>query len=322
VLLRLTSMRGVDLDLFDFDFDLTWMGFFINADEVTYGRYGGRDAESPDRRLSLAGLRHAMRSALRRHRECSRTVVRQPGATVEQFHSSQSLPATSCVHCHQVYDLRRRDLQAAGRWRREELWVYPLPENVGLTLDVDRGDTVMRVRAESSAAAAGLRAGDQLLHVNNVAIASFADLQNALHRAPAAGRIAVLWQRDGQRLEGWLELPKGWRQTDLSWRWSLRGVDPVPGVHGDDLTAQEKKALGLLSGRLAIRQGPFVPLATLQAGIRQNDVIVGVDGKKLEMTARQFGAFIRLHYDVGDRVTYNLLRGRQRIDVPFVLMGH
>src|SRR5438552_4228565 len=61
-------MRGVNLDVFDFDFDLTWAAFFLSPDEMVYGRYGGRDARSPDSRLSLAGLRYAMAQALAAHR--------------------------------------------------------------------------------------------------------------------------------------------------------------------------------------------------------------------------------------------------------------
>ena len=45
-----------------------------------------------------------------------------------------------------------------------------------------------------------------------------------------------------------------------------------------------------------------------RAGIRQNDIILGVDGKTLNMSERRFGAYIRLNYCAGDRITYNLLR--------------
>ena len=66
VLVRLTRLRGLNLALFDFDYDLTWVAFFVNAQEVVYGRYGSRDADSPDGRNSLKGLRHAMQAALDR----------------------------------------------------------------------------------------------------------------------------------------------------------------------------------------------------------------------------------------------------------------
>ena len=61
---RLPRLDGVDLNLFQFDFDLTMMIFFLNADEHIYGRYGGRDGKNPDGRHSLAGLRYAMQAAL------------------------------------------------------------------------------------------------------------------------------------------------------------------------------------------------------------------------------------------------------------------
>ena len=48
VRVRLVRISGADLNVFDFDYDLTWAAFFLNADETVYGRFGGRDAESPD----------------------------------------------------------------------------------------------------------------------------------------------------------------------------------------------------------------------------------------------------------------------------------
>ena len=71
VLVRLTSMRGVNLDVFDFDFDLTLAAFFVSPNEKVYGRYGSRDATSPDSRVSLAGLHYAMTEALAVHRSKS-----------------------------------------------------------------------------------------------------------------------------------------------------------------------------------------------------------------------------------------------------------
>jgi len=67
VLVRIINMRGVNLNVFTFDYDLTWMSFFMTADDQVLGRFGGRDAASPDTYLTLAGLKHAMRSALAAH---------------------------------------------------------------------------------------------------------------------------------------------------------------------------------------------------------------------------------------------------------------
>ena len=57
----------MDLRRFEFDFDLTWYVFFLNAEETVTGRYGGRDAADAEARLSLKGLRYAMGRALEAH---------------------------------------------------------------------------------------------------------------------------------------------------------------------------------------------------------------------------------------------------------------
>ena len=81
------------------------------------------------------------------------------------------------------------------------------------------------------------------------------------------------------------------------------------------------KALKLSAKQLAFRQGPFVHPAAEQAGIRQNDVIVGVDDRPLEMTARQFQAYVRLEYKVGQRITVNVLRDGKPLRLSLKLPG-
>jgi hypothetical protein len=325
VLVRVTRMREVNLALFDFDYDLTWMGFFISPKEKVYGRYGGRDGGAADGRVSVAGLSYALQAALEKHRagRPPASPARPPAvrSTVVDYPAFRRLPANACVHCHQVYDVRRESLQMENKWSVDEIWVYPQPENIGLTLEVDRGDRVARVTAGSPAARAGLLAGDRLTRVDDLPVASIADVQYALHRIRTGHKVTVARERDGEELTVTLELPDGWRKTDLSWRWSLRGIDPAPPVRGDDLTSEEKAALGLSSQFLAFRQGPFVAPAAERAGVRQNDVVLGIDGKQLEMTAQQFGAYIRLGYKVGDRVTFNLLRAGRKLDVSVTLTG-
>jgi hypothetical protein len=322
VLVRILNMRGVNLNVFEFDCDLTWAACFVSPDEKIYGRYGSRDADSAEQQLSLAGLQYAMRQALAAHRRRppeEPLASSLPPRTVEQYAAAKRLKENACIHCHQVYDFRRQELQANGTWQREEVWVYPLPKNVGLKMAIDQGNRVETARADSPADRAGLRAGDVVQSLNGWSVASLADVQVALHRAPAQGRIRVSWQRDGRETSSELSLPEGWRITDASWRPSLRGVGPPPCVHGEDLTAVEKRSLGLSEKSLAFRQGNFVSEAARQAGIRQNDIILGIDQKILEMSARQFGAYIRLTYQVGDRVTFNLLRDGQRLNIPLKL---
>jgi hypothetical protein len=324
VLLRVETMRGIDLDVFDFDYDLTWAVLFLGADGKALGRYGGRDPDGATTSLSTAGLRHALGAALETHRHAPpapRPPARNAPRTVEQYPAIQRVAPRACVHCHNVPEFRREALQSAGTWKLDEVWVYPLPQNVGLTLDVDRGDRVRAVAPGSAAARAGLTAGDTLRTVNGLPVASSADVQYALHRAPARGSVPVTWGRAGKAHSGRLELAEGWRKTDVSWRWSLRSLQPDPCVHGDDLRAEERKALGLGPRQLALRQGPFVTPPARHAGVQTGDVIVGVDGRDLEMTARQFGVHIRLTYRPGDRIVLNVLRAGKRLDLPLNLPG-
>src|SRR5262249_13365512 len=309
-------------NVFTFDYDLTWAALFMNAQETVYGRFGGREAGNPDKYLTLQGLKHAMRAALAAHQRSSKeptTGPEQAVRTVEQYPAAQRLKTNACIHCHQVYDFRREDLKAAGKWRLDEVWVYPLPSNVGLILEPEQGNKVRTVGGGSPARQAGLLPGDTLMSLNGLPVASFADVQHALHLAPAQGTIAVRWQRDGQTMAAELKLHPAWRRTDISWRTSMWGLEPAPGVHGKDLSAEEKEALGLPEKRLAFRQGTFVPAASRAAGIRASDIILGIDDQPLEMTMLQFNAYVRLNYRVGDRITFNVIRDGRRLDLPMTL---
>jgi membrane-associated protease RseP (regulator of RpoE activity) len=313
-------MRGLDLNVFDFDYDLTWFALMLAPDGTVLGRFGGRDADTPGKYHSLAGLRYSLEQALARFRKGEVPKV-QPAAPerAEDFPAARQLTAKACIHCHHVYEFRRAARQQAGTWKLDEVWVYPQPDNVGLKLERDQGDRLAAVEPGSAAARAGLRAGDRLQSVHGLPVASVADVQYALHRAPTGGAVAVSWQRQGQALGGRLELPAGWKKTDVSWRWSLKTLSPSPGVQGFDLTADEKQTLGLAPGALAFRQHGFVSAEARHAGVRTNDVIVGVNEHRPAMTVQQFEAFIRLTYRPGDVVTLQVLRGKERLELPLKL---
>jgi serine protease Do len=322
VRVRLLKISGVDLNVFDFDYDLTWAAFLMSADERIYGRYGGRDASSADSRLSLPGLKVALRAALAAHRrapsERSEARADKP-LLAEEYPAAKRMHKGECIHCHQVYEFRRAALKATGQWHPEERWAYPLPENIGLTLDVDQGDRLRAVAPDSPAGRAGLRAGDTLRTVRGLPVASFADVQYALHGAPAKGRISVSWQRDGETKTAMLELAEGWRKTNVTWRPSLLDILPSLSVFGEDLSADEKSRLGLTPQRLAFRQQQPVHALARTAGVREGDVIIGIDGEALEMTMLEFLAHVRKNYLVGDRITLNIIRDGQRLNLPQTL---
>ena len=85
-------MRGVDLTIFDFDYDLTWATFFMNSGGHVYGRYGGRDEGPADQGLSIAGLAYAMGRALdtfRRYPDAKPQRVTKRQKRVEQFSAAR-----------------------------------------------------------------------------------------------------------------------------------------------------------------------------------------------------------------------------------------
>jgi S1-C subfamily serine protease len=306
--------------------DLTWAVVFVNADNQVYGRYGGRDAKSADSRNTLAGLRYAMEAALRAHRNLSPPVATGGSAAtggkqplyIERVAAARGV--NGCIHCHQAKELlRQQEVNATGKWDRDQRWVYPLPENVGITLDLDRGGLVKNVTPGSPADKAGIEAGDTVVQMNGLAVHSFADAQYALHKAPVKGAIPLVWQRGGQQHQAKLSVVEGWKKTNITWRPSLMDLLPSLPLFGTDLTAAEKQKLGLPNERLAFRQDAPVPLSMEKRGVRENDVILGIDDLKLDMSADEFLGYVRQSHLIGDRITLNLLRAGKRVNVPITL---
>jgi hypothetical protein len=296
------------------------MVFFLNAGERIYGRFGGRDAKGAETRMSLAGLHHAMAAALDTH--ARRAEAADPAPPKRGAPKYIRDVATGrrrfgrCFHCHQVKEVLNAELQRAGKWSRDLVWRYPLPDNLGLVLEVDRGDVVGRVEPGSPAARAGLRAGDVVLRLNGVPVHSFADAQYVLERAPKAGSLGISWRRGRETLKGELTLPEGWRKTDISWRPSMQRFVPSPRLFGRDLPAKEKEALGLSAKHMAFRLEGHVHSQARDAGIRAGDVVLGIDDKKLAMDASAFQWYVQRNYLVGDRVTVNVLRNGERLRLP------
>lgn len=320
--MRITNMRGVDLSLFEFDYDLAWFAFFLNADGAVLGRFGGRDADTPGKYQTLPALRHSLETALALHKSGKvKTPSPRKPIRAEDYPAAAKRADNACIHCHHVHEFRRDLLQSQGRWNVNEVFVYPQPENIGLTLDLNQGNRVHGVAPDSSAAKLGITAKDVVRRIHGVPIASSADVQYALDKAPRNGEVEIVWQNGKDEKKGLLPLPENWRKTDVSWRWSLKSMAPQPSIIGDDLDLEGRKKLGLDTRQLAFRQMNFLTPTARHAGLQANDVIVGVDDQVLMMTARQFEAHIRLTYRVGQEIVLNVLRGQERLKIKLKLPG-
>jgi hypothetical protein len=316
---RLVRIDDHDLNLFEFDYDLTLAVFFMNGDNKVYARYGGRDPESADSRQSVAGLKYTMQSVLEMHER----EVKQFAPRVE-LQSKYARDVTGwygggCMHCHQVKEAINERLERDGKWKREFAWRYPMPENVGVRLEVDRGNVVETVAPNTVADTVGIKPGDVLESIGRVPIHSFADAQFALDKAPAKGGIDIAWRHGGERLSGTLELNTDWKKSDITWRASVRGrlVPSLP-MSGDDLKPEERESLHLSDTQTAFRAARLKDRAKA-AGFQAGDVIVAVNDKDINMTVAQFRQYVRREFLVGDTIRFTVIRDGETMMIPLTL---
>jgi S1-C subfamily serine protease len=220
--------------------------------------------------------------------------------------------------------LKEFDLRAkweAGKLSATDLFVYPLPQTIGLTTDVSDGLQVTAVRSGSVAATAGIAAGDSLVSINGQPLVSLADVQWALHTTPNNGPLAVTLKRGSQTLERKIVVSGDWKRSDIAWRASS-WLGLRKGLKTEPLSADEKQAKGIAADRLALSvkgiygQGEH-PAKT--AGLLLNDVIVAVDGQSAEMDESEFLVDLRLKHGPRDSVKFTVLRDggrRHELTIP------
>ena len=123
----------------------------------------------------------------------------------------------------------------------------------------------------------------------------------------------------GKQQSTTLALAEGWRKTNLTWRPSILDLLPSLPFVGDDLTAEEKKRLGLPATQAAFRQSDRVDTTLAGAGLRAGDVVVGFNGVVVNGAMDDLLGYVRRNFLVKDTVTVDILRGGKRIGVRLVL---
>lgn len=317
---RLTAIEPLNLKVFDFDHDLTFMVLFMSPDEKIFSRYGGRCEKGPDERQSLAGLKYTMESVLAEHK--SKFPRFAPSQDGKPFYIREIAPPRGlgrCIHCHQAKEVIYDKLDREGKWDIDMAFRYPLPENLGINLEVDRGNVVKEIEADSPAKEEGIRSGDVITSLNRVPIHAEGDVRYALDPAPKRGSIPVRWQRNDKMMSGNINLPDRWRRTDISWRPSLQNFVATARIYGKDLTPEERTQLGLTAKQLAFRQKASVPALAKTAGIREGDIILGFDDVELNMTAYDFLLYVRSNYVKREFVHVNVLRKGKKLRLPMKL---
>ena len=320
VLARLTKIESVDLNHFRFDYDLTWSCFFINTDLTIYGRYGGRDASGPDARNSMEGLAYAMKRALDRHSAIPALKEPPSGSPfrVNDFKAYAS-HGTGCVHCHNIKEMDRADRKAMGAWSRDDVYSYPLPDNIGIILETDRGDTVRQILTGSAAEKVGLQPGDRIVTLANRSVASFADACFALENWRSEQPLPVVWMRGGSRHSVMLTLARDWRQTNITWRPSLLDMLPAVPFTPVELTEKERQQLGIAAGQAVFRQGNRVHASLAASGLLAGDVVVSIGGKPIQGTIDDLLGNVRRRHLKGEIVSVQVLRSGGPVELKILL---
>jgi serine protease Do len=307
VCVRIIQGWGLDLSIFQFDHELTWAVFFMNADKTIYGRYGSRsERKNTTNAISMEGLKAAMDAALTFHagypgnkadfagKKGPAPAWPTPEAIPELKGKKGTIPADGtrggCIHCHQAHDGEVWSLRSMNQPPSDKLvWPYPMPNRVGLAFDVKERASVKSVEPGSPAQKGGFKAGDSIARLGGQPILSIADVQWVLHNAPEPATLEAEIERDGKPAKATLALEVGWRRTDdFTWRvvaWSMRnrllGLQPL-----EALTEDDRQKQGVAADQLGLRIKGFPPdwvqdknkMAAQK--FQKDDILLDVDGRK------------------------------------------
>jgi hypothetical protein len=341
VRVRLISTNGLDLSLFQFDFDQSFAALFLNADGAVYGRFGTRSHRtswSDD--VSLEGLAKALQGALDLHvgYPKNRTALAAKKGSALEFATPEKFPllvgrftssldykgnvVRSCIHCHQIGDAQRAYYRKRGQAIPETiLFPSPHPKSLGLILDPKEKAAVLGVEQDSPAAKAGFRKGDEILTLAGQPLLSIADVQWVLQEtSPAGAKIEAVVRRGERKVEVTLALEKGWRRRDnFSWRvssWGLRRM-ATGGMLLERMSAKEREKAGLPETGMALRVkhvGQFGPHAAAKnAGFRPGDVLVSFDGEVDLVREQDVFAHAVTKRKPGDRVKVAVIRAGKKL---------
>ena len=313
VCVRLVQMKGVDVSLFQFDWNVMITAIFMSADGMIYARYG-----SPDpRALSTAGFKKTMERVLEAHAKPDREALKAKRGAPLKWTTPESMPPLAerfkdsappknCIHCHHVWVGLIRGIQQDGKTLPASIiWRYPKPEALGLTIDLDDGAKVTAVADGSLAAKAGVKTGDAVVRVGGQPVYSISDVEWALHNAPDRGDLAMEVKRGTESVSMTLTLGDGWRRV------ARRGVFGVVGLGMklDPLPVKARAAAGIEEGKLAIavsnvqKAGP-----ARDAGFRNGDVVVSIEGKSAAMGEDELVALVRMNFPIGSKGKMEILR--------------
>lgn len=321
-------MKGVDVSTFDFNFDLTFAVLLMHADGTIHHTFAGRDHTDAQSHQSMRSLVDVLEKTSVEHAAYARApkppTAKKP-QTVEGSPWMKKRPKQpECYHCHMVNDGRFGERQERGQFETSDVFTWPDPAQVGLTLDRDVQTRVTAVAEGSAAAQAGLLTGDRLRTLDGHRVLTFGDIQRVLDAQPSAGAtLPVTWLRGDEEGSGRLKLARGWRVPSpllFAWRSSKWVLSPRPGFGGPALSAEQKRALGLPEAPFAFRVNYIVTWGdhaytgrnAQKAGLRKGDIVLSMAGTNDFQSIDHVHAWYRLTQKVGTTIPVEILRGDER----------
>lgn len=339
VCLRVINANTLDMTRFQFDYDLSLSTMIFNGDGTVYGRFGSWKHQKDRQDRATEGFKAALEAALKIHKgyPANKASLGGKQGAPSPYKSPLEIPGLegkytkdldwqgkvvqSCVHCHQIGDALRGTLREQKKPLTNELiFPQPQPETIGLTLAEDSAARISAVADESPAAKAGIKAGDDLMVLDEQPLISAADVSWVLHRAPASGSLKAVVKRGGTAAVLPIQLPAGWRRNaDISRRvgtWGMRGM-ATGGLVLEDLPFADRAGLSLAKDALALRV-KFVGqynkhAAAKNAGWQQGDILVEIDGLKEHLSeGALIGHLLQKHFP-GEKLEATVLRGGKKM---------
>lgn len=321
-------MNGMNLNQFQFEYDLTWMAFFQDSKGRTYARYGGREDHDPESHLNKTSLLAVMRQVLQLHEAGAAKPNSAYEPVAETVRVPEDIPPMKqmlanremkCIHCHDVKAAVLRDKRAKGLLDKDMVFTYPSPLRLGIHLDPDVQNQVRKVEEGSPGHSAGIRAGDLLQTIDQQRLLTFADATRVLELArKTSGNAQFTWLRKDRLQSASLPLTPGWEKSeDPSWRSSTGAVGPSSGIWGKRASDQQRAEIGIEADRLAMLVTYIWAPWAKQAGIKHGDYIVSVDGFDKDMTIRQLQAYLQLNYNWGESTAITVRRGDRELKLSF-----
>jgi hypothetical protein len=345
VCVRVINANALDLSLFQFDYDLSFSAVFFNGDGTVYGRYGSWTHQKSPQDKTTAGFKKAIESVLALHKQFPANKAQLAGKRAADlpFKDPLEIPGLagkysreldwegkvvqSCIHCHMIGDAARSQFRAEKK-QIPAKWIYPwpAPETIGLTLATEDVARVQKVADGSTAAKAGLKAGDELTSLNGQPLTSIADVSWVLHQAGETATLNAAVLRDGKPRQVRIELPSGWRnKSDISRRvgtWEMRAM-ALGGLFLEDLSAEERAKRNLPENSMALfvkHAGEYgIHAAAKKAGFKKEDVLISVDGIDRRLSESELIGHLLHKHAAGDKVNAVVWRGGEKVNLTLPL---